>query len=116
MVGALSLTVRQNNFIYRVDKIKGVPVSGSAFRTDLTVGFAYGLEMALKGSRGAGEMAFFPSAPPPPCPPAGEVGLLGYFCRQISQTRCESSGTMSFSIARRTAPLEPGMQKIMVSR
>ncbi len=39
-----------------------------------------------------------------------------YFWRQISQTRCASSGTTSFSIARRTAPEEPGMQNIIVSR
>ena len=42
LVGALSLVVRQNNFLYRVDKIQGTPVSGVAFRTDLTVGVAYG--------------------------------------------------------------------------
>ena len=44
LAGALSLTVRQNNFIYRVDKIRDVPVNGIAFRTDLTVGLAYGLD------------------------------------------------------------------------
>jgi 5'-nucleotidase/UDP-sugar diphosphatase len=44
VAGSLSLTVRQNNFIYRVDKIRGVPVGGVAFRTDLTVGLAYGLD------------------------------------------------------------------------
>lgn len=44
LAGSLSLTVRQNNFIYRVDKIRDVPVSGVAFRTDLTVGLAYGLD------------------------------------------------------------------------
>ncbi len=44
LVGELSLAVRQNNFIYRVDKIRENPVSGVAFRTDLTVGFAYGLD------------------------------------------------------------------------
>ena len=44
LAGSLSLSVRQNNFIYRVDKIRGVPVSGTAFRTDLTVGLAYGLD------------------------------------------------------------------------
>ena len=38
-----------------------------------------------------------------------------YFCRQISQTRWESSGAISFSIASRTAPEEPGIQKIIVS-
>jgi len=44
LAGSLSLTVRQNNFVYRVDKIRDVPVSGVAFRTDLTVGLAYGLD------------------------------------------------------------------------
>jgi hypothetical protein len=44
LVGKLSLTVRQNNFLYRVDKIQNVPVKGSAVRMDLTVGFAYGLD------------------------------------------------------------------------
>ena len=44
LAGALSLTVRQNNFIYWVDQIRGVKVSGIAFRTDLTVGLAYGLD------------------------------------------------------------------------
>lgn len=43
LVGALRLNVRQNNFIYRVNKIRGIPVAGFAFRTNLTVGFAYGL-------------------------------------------------------------------------
>jgi len=42
LVGALSLVVRQNNFLYRVDKIQATPVSGVAFRTDVTVGVAYG--------------------------------------------------------------------------
>ncbi|MDA0748509.1 MAG: hypothetical protein O2954_18475, partial [bacterium] len=44
LVGELSLTVRQNNFLYRVDKIQDVAVEGIAFRMDLTVGFAYGLD------------------------------------------------------------------------
>ena len=44
LVGELSLTVRQNNFIYRLDKIRGVPVSGVAFRSDLTVGISYGID------------------------------------------------------------------------
>ena len=44
LAGSLSLAVRQNNFIYRVDQIKGTPVTGVAFRMDLTVGLAYGLD------------------------------------------------------------------------
>jgi 5'-nucleotidase/UDP-sugar diphosphatase len=44
LAGKLSLTVRQSNFLYRVDEIQGVPVKGSAVRMDLTVGFAYGLD------------------------------------------------------------------------
>ena len=40
----LSLTVRQNNFIYRLDKIRGIPVTGVAFRSDLTVGLTYGVD------------------------------------------------------------------------
>ena len=40
-MGELSLTVRQNNFLYRVDNI---PVEGAAVRTDLTVGLAYGMD------------------------------------------------------------------------
>lgn len=44
LVGELSLTVRQNNFIYKADKIRGVPVTGVAFRSDLTVGLTYGID------------------------------------------------------------------------
>jgi hypothetical protein len=44
LVGELSLTVRQNNFVYRLDKIRGVPVTGTAFRTDMTVGLTYGID------------------------------------------------------------------------
>ena len=44
LVGELSLTVRQNNFIYKADKIKGVPITGVAFRSDLTVGLSYGID------------------------------------------------------------------------
>ena len=44
LVGKLDLTVRQNNFAYRVDRIRDEEVSGVAFRTDLTVGFSYGLD------------------------------------------------------------------------
>ncbi|MDP6777723.1 MAG: 5'-nucleotidase C-terminal domain-containing protein, partial [Candidatus Latescibacteria bacterium] len=44
LVGGLDLTVRQNNFIYRVDRIRDEEVSGVALRTDLTVGFSYGLD------------------------------------------------------------------------
>ena len=42
LIGNLSLAVRQNNFLYRVNAIKGIEASGIAFRTDLTVGFVYG--------------------------------------------------------------------------
>lgn len=44
LAGQLSLTVRQNNFIYRVDKIRGVSVDGVAVRSELTIGLAYGLD------------------------------------------------------------------------
>jgi hypothetical protein len=44
LVGELSLTVRQNNYLYRVDKIRGAPATGVAVRTDLTLGFVYGLD------------------------------------------------------------------------
>lgn len=44
LLGTLSLAVRQNNFIYRLDKIRGVPVTGVAFRSDLTVGLTYGID------------------------------------------------------------------------
>jgi len=44
LAGSLSLTVRQNNFIYRVNKIRDIQVSGIALRSDLTVGLAYGLD------------------------------------------------------------------------
>ncbi len=44
LAGELSLTVRQNNFIYRVDKIRGVSVDGVAVRSELTIGLAYGLD------------------------------------------------------------------------
>ena len=44
LIGGLNLAVRQNNFIYRVNSIKGNPVEGVAFRMGLTVGFVYGLD------------------------------------------------------------------------
>jgi hypothetical protein len=44
LAGDLNLTVRQSNFLYRVDKIQDEPVEGTAMRTDLTVGLAYGLD------------------------------------------------------------------------
>jgi hypothetical protein len=44
LLGELSLSVRQNNFMYRLDKIRGVPVSGIAFRSDLTIGLTYGID------------------------------------------------------------------------
>lgn len=44
LLGTLRLNVRQNNFLYRVNRIRGVPTQGVAFRTNLTIGFAYGLD------------------------------------------------------------------------
>lgn len=44
LVGDLSLSARQNNFLYRVNKIKNVPTEGIAFRWDLTLGLVYGLD------------------------------------------------------------------------
>ncbi len=44
LAGQLSLTVRQNNFVYRVDKIRGVTIDGVAVRSELTIGLAYGLD------------------------------------------------------------------------
>ena len=44
LLGELSLSIRQNNFMYRLDKIRGVPVSGIAFRSDLTIGLTYGID------------------------------------------------------------------------
>ena len=44
LLGTLRLNVRQNNFLYRVNRIRGVPAHGVAFRTNLTIGFAYGLD------------------------------------------------------------------------
>lgn len=42
LIGNLSLAIRQSNFLYRVNAIKGVQTSGIAVRTDLTIGFVYG--------------------------------------------------------------------------
>jgi len=44
LVSGLSLYVRQNNFAYRVNLIKDLPQTGTAVRTDLTVGFSYALD------------------------------------------------------------------------
>ena len=72
-------------------------------------------ERRLNSYRVSG-FCLFTSGPPHPCSSASECGLvIGYFCRQISQTRCDSSGTINFSIASLTAPDDPGMQKIIVS-
>ena len=43
LVGALSLSVQQNNFLYRVDRIGNTPVNGIANRWDLTLGLVYDL-------------------------------------------------------------------------
>lgn len=43
VLGSLRLNIRQSNFGYRVNKVRGVPISGIAFRTNLTIGFGYGL-------------------------------------------------------------------------
>ena len=95
LVGELSLTGRQNNFVYRLDKIRGVCVTGVNVRSDLKVGLTSGIDRKWLQ---------------PPHSPTAQP-----FCLQISHTRCESSGTINFSIASFTAPEEPGMQKIMVS-
>ena len=42
LIGSLSLSIRQNNFIYQVSQIGGLNISGNAFRSDLTIGFVYG--------------------------------------------------------------------------
>jgi hypothetical protein len=44
LIGPIRLNIKQSNFIYRVTRIRGVAVSGVAFRTNLTVGFGYGLD------------------------------------------------------------------------
>lgn len=43
LLGDLRLNVRQNNFLYRVNQIGGVAADGVAIRSNLTIGFAYGL-------------------------------------------------------------------------
>ncbi len=43
LVGALSLSVQQSNFLYRVNKIRNTPVDGIANRWDLTLGLVYDL-------------------------------------------------------------------------
>jgi hypothetical protein len=42
LVGLLNLTVQGNLYTYRTDRIRGTPVQGTAFRTDLNLGFTYG--------------------------------------------------------------------------
>jgi len=44
LVGELSLSARQSNFLYRVTKIRNVPIDGIAFRWDLTLGLVYDLD------------------------------------------------------------------------
>lgn len=43
LIGALSLSVQQSNFLYRVNKIRNTPVDGIAYRWDLTLGLVYDL-------------------------------------------------------------------------
>ena len=43
LVGELSLSVQQNNFLYRVNKIRNTPVDGIANRWNLTLGLVYDL-------------------------------------------------------------------------
>ena len=43
LAGSLSLAIRQNNFVYRVNKIRDVPMDGVAVRWDLTLGLVYDL-------------------------------------------------------------------------
>ena len=43
LIGALSLSVQQNNFLYRVNEIRNTPVDGIANRWDLTLGLVYDL-------------------------------------------------------------------------
>ena len=44
LMGGLSLSARQSNFLYRVNKIRAVPVDGVAFRWDLTLGLVYDVD------------------------------------------------------------------------
>lgn len=43
LVGTLSLSVQQSNFLYRVNKIRNTPVDGIANRWNLTLGLVYDL-------------------------------------------------------------------------
>lgn len=43
LAGSLSLSIRQNNFLYRVNRIGAVPIDGVANRWDLTLGLTYDL-------------------------------------------------------------------------
>lgn len=44
LAGLLSLTVRQYDLLYRVDKIRGVAVDAVGGRSELTIGLAYGVD------------------------------------------------------------------------
>jgi len=44
LMGGLSLSARQSNFLYRVNKIRNIPIDGIAFRWDLTLGLGYDLD------------------------------------------------------------------------
>ncbi len=43
LVGELSLSVQQNNFLYRVNRIGNTPIDGIANRWNLTLGLVYDL-------------------------------------------------------------------------
>ncbi|MGA1197551.1 MAG: hypothetical protein ACO36I_13755, partial [Candidatus Latescibacterota bacterium] len=44
LMGGLSLSARQSNFLYRVNNIRNIPIDGIAFRWDLTLGLGYDLD------------------------------------------------------------------------
>lgn len=44
LMGGLSLSARQSNFLYRVNKIRNIPIDGIAYRWDLTLGLGYDLD------------------------------------------------------------------------
>lgn len=44
LLGGVSMSARQSNFLYRVNKIRAVPVDGIAFRWDLTLSVGYDLD------------------------------------------------------------------------
>lgn len=43
LLGDVRLNIRQNNVLYRVNRLGGVATEGVAVRTIITVEFAYGL-------------------------------------------------------------------------